>query len=159
VARVALEVVDSSSWKHQLRVKSAGSRTTVPQEFTPGKEVAGSSPRHILTVTGVAIIKNNCRSRPDFFTGKAVVDGGRRANKLHQTWRGNGDGMYAQETRRNTGSPSGDRGIDQLATRERQAGPCGVAERSVVPRKPGNAGGGKGPQLKTDARRDEGHGD
>jgi len=27
----------------------------VPQEFTPGKEVAGSSPRHILTVTGVAI--------------------------------------------------------------------------------------------------------
>ena len=48
---------------------------------------------------------------------------------------------------------------DQLATRERQAGPCGVAERSVVPRKPGNSGGGKGPQLKTDARSDEGHGD
>jgi hypothetical protein len=44
--------------------------------------------------------------------------------------------------------PSGDRGIDQLATRERQAGPCGVAERSVVPMKPGNVGGGKGPQLK-----------
>src|SRR6266436_6579036 len=35
-------------------------------------------------------------------------------------------------------------------TRERQAGPCGVAERSVVPKKPGNSGGGKGPQLKTD---------
>ena len=28
VARVALEVVDSSWWKQQLRVKSAGSRTT-----------------------------------------------------------------------------------------------------------------------------------
>src|SRR5258708_34570745 len=28
VARVALEVVDGSLWKHQLRVKSAGSRTT-----------------------------------------------------------------------------------------------------------------------------------
>jgi hypothetical protein len=27
---------------------------------------------------------------------------------------------------------------DQLATRERPAGPCVVAERSVVPRKPGN---------------------
>src|ERR1017187_5459820 len=40
---------------------------------------------------------------------------------------------------------------DQLATRERQAGPCGVAERFVVPKKPGNSGGGKGPQLKTDA--------
>jgi hypothetical protein len=33
----------------------------------------------------------------------------------------------------------------QLATRESQAGPCGVAERSVVPKKPDNAGRGKGP--------------
>src|SRR5271157_5316444 len=36
---------------------------------------------------------------------------------------------------------------------------CGVAERFVVPRKPGNSGGGKGPQFKTDAERGEGHGD
>jgi hypothetical protein len=50
-------------------------------------------------------------------------------------------------TRSNTGSPSGDRSQDQLATRESQAGPYGVAERSVRPMKPGNAGGGKGPQL------------
>src|SRR5579864_1105448 len=50
--------------------------------------------------------------------------------------------MYAEETRRNTGSPSGDRGRDQLATRERWAGPCGVAERLAVPAKPGNSGGG-----------------
>src|SRR6185312_6578382 len=35
----------------------------------------------------------------------------------------------------------------------------GVAERFVVPRKPGNAGGGKGPQFKTDAIRGEGPGD
>ena len=48
---------------------------------------------------------------------------------------------------------------DQLATRERQAGPCGAAERFVVPTKPGNSGGGKGPQFKTDERSDEGHGD
>ena len=46
-----------------------------------------------------------------------------------------------------TGSPSGDRDKDQLATRERQAGPCGVAERLAVPVKPGNSGGGKGPQC------------
>ena len=31
-----------------------------------------------------------------------------------------------------------------------------MAERLVVLRKPGNAGGGKGPQLKADARSDEG---
>jgi hypothetical protein len=34
---------------------------------------------------------------------------------------------------------------DQLAARESQAGPFGVAVRLVVPMKPGNAGGGKGP--------------
>ena len=48
---------------------------------------------------------------------------------------------------------------DQPAVRERQAGPCGVAERFVVLTKPSNVGGGKGPQLKTDARSNEGHGD
>jgi len=45
---------------------------------------------------------------------------------------------------------------DQPAARERQAGPSGVAERPVLPMKPGNAGGGKGPQLKGDATSDEG---
>src|SRR5258707_5769728 len=43
----------------------------------------------------------------------------------------------------------------QLTTRERQVRPYGVAERLVVPAKPGNSGGGKGPQLKTNARSDE----
>ena len=43
--------------------------------------------------------------------------------------------------------------------REGWAGPHGVAERFVVPLKPDNAGGGKGPQFKTDARRSEGPGD
>src|SRR6516162_10115552 len=38
-------------------------------------------------------------------------------------------------------------------------GAHGVAERFVEPLKPGNAGGGKGPQFKTDARRGEGPGD
>jgi hypothetical protein len=36
---------------------------------------------------------------------------------------------------------------DQPESRERQTGPFGVAERLVVPMKPGNAGGGKGPWL------------
>jgi hypothetical protein len=31
-----------------------------------------------------------------------------------------------------------------------------MAERLEVPMKPGNSGGGKGPQLKADARSDEG---
>src|SRR6266446_915311 len=48
---------------------------------------------------------------------------------------------------------------DQPDAREGQAGRAGVAERLAVPLKPGNAGGGKGPQFKTDATSGEGPGD
>src|SRR6516225_4413578 len=48
---------------------------------------------------------------------------------------------------------------DQPDAREGQAGRFGVAERFAVPLKPVNAGGGKGPQFKTDASRGEGPGD
>ena len=76
-----------------------------------------------------------------------------------QSCRGIGDGMSAKGTIHNTRSPSGDRCMDQLATRERQAGPTGMAERLAVPMKPGNSGGGKGPQLKGNARSGEGQED
>jgi hypothetical protein len=72
--------------------------------------------------------------------------------KFHPTCRGIGDGMQAKGTIRNTGSPSGD---GSTATRERPAGPFGMAERLVVLTKPGNSGGGKEPQLKADARSDD----
>ena len=42
-------------------------------------------------------------------------------------------------------------GDDQPDAGDGQAGRAGVTERFVVPLKPGNAGGGKGPQFKTDA--------
>jgi hypothetical protein len=48
---------------------------------------------------------------------------------------------------------------DQPDAREGQAGRGGVAERLAVLMKPGNAGGGKGPWFKTNARRGEGPGD
>lgn len=44
---------------------------------------------------------------------------------------------------------------DQPVAREGQAGRDGMAERLVVPVKPGNAGGGKRPQFKGNARRGE----
>jgi hypothetical protein len=82
---------------------------------------------------------------------------GSTSEQSRRSCRGIGDGMQTQGTRRNTGNPSGDRALrGQLATRESQAGPFGVAEGPVVPMKPGNAGGGKGPQLKGDAGSDEG---
>lgn len=43
----------------------------------------------------------------------------------------------------------------QPDAREGQAGPPGVAERFVVPLKPGNAGGGKGPQFQVNVPRAE----
>jgi hypothetical protein len=67
--------------------------------------------------------------------------------------------MQANWIIRNTGSPSGDRGVDQLAARERKAGPTGMAERLVVPTKLGNSGREKGLQLKADARSDDGKGE
>jgi len=64
-----------------------------------------------------------------------------------------------QGKRTKHGKPQGVVSDDQAEAREGQAGRPGVAERFVVPRKPGNAGGGKGPQFKTDAIRGEGPGD
>ena len=78
---------------------------------------------------------------------------------FHRTCRGMGDGRQAKGIKRNTGSPSGNCGMNQLAAREKKAGPTGMAERLVVLVKPGNSGGGKEPQLKADARSDDGKGD
>src|SRR5271154_925580 len=85
---------------------------------------------------------------PPWFRGKAEANGIVRANKFHPTCRGIGDGMYAMGTMRNTGSPSGDCSMDQLATRERQGRPCGMAEGLAVPMKPGNSGGGNGSRVR-----------
>jgi hypothetical protein len=41
---------------------------------------------------------------------------------------------------------------DQPDAREGQAGRLGESERFIVPMKPGNAGGGPGPQFWTNAR-------
>src|SRR5213593_4784002 len=64
-----------------------------------------------------------------------------------------------QGKRTQHGKPQGVVSDDQPDAREGQAGRSGVAEGSAVPLKPVNAGGGKGPQFKTDARRGEGPGD
>jgi len=63
--------------------------------------------------------------------------------------------------RRNTGSPMGRLGRvpGEPVSREGRTGPDGVAERAVVVRKPGNAGGAKGPWSGTGAGRGERGGD
>ena len=61
-----------------------------------------------------------------------------------------------QGTGRQHGKPPSARVSPQPDAREGQAGLTGVADRLVVPLKPGNAGGGKGPELKVNVRRGEG---
>jgi len=97
-------------------------------------------------------------TRPGFVGRPKSVEQYERTSSIRPAG-GIGDGMQAKWTMRNTGSPSGDRSVDQLAARERRARPFGMAERLVVPVKPGNSGGGKGLQLRADARSDDRKGD
>ena len=60
-----------------------------------------------------------------------------------------------QGKRTQHGKPYGVVRDGQPNTREGWFGRYRVAERSVVPGKPGNAGGGKGPWFMTDALRSE----
>lgn len=59
-----------------------------------------------------------------------------------------GDSTWIQGNRSNTRSPQWrGGGNSRLATREGMAGLPWVADRFVVPLKPGNSGGGKGPEF------------
>src|SRR5881296_4096987 len=60
-----------------------------------------------------------------------------------------------QGKRAQHGKPQGVVRDDQPDAREGQAGRIGVTERFVLPLKPGNVGGGKGPQFKTNAASSE----
>ncbi len=66
--------------------------------------------------------------------------------------RGSGDGMYTRGERAQHGKPDSVVGRDdQPGTGDGWTGRYGVAERFVVPLRPGNAGGGKGPWFKAGA--------
>ena len=67
--------------------------------------------------------------------------------------------MYTRKAHETREAPRRGQSDDQLEAREGQAGRPGEAERFMVPRKPGNAGGGTEPQFKTDAIRGEEPGD
>src|SRR6201998_709950 len=63
-----------------------------------------------------------------------------------------------QGKRTQHGKPHGVVSDDQPNAREGQGGRRGAAERFVLPLRPGNSGGGKGPQFKADATSSEGGG-
>jgi hypothetical protein len=62
--------------------------------------------------------------------------------------RGSGDGMHERGDLVQHGKPpSVNENFNREPARDR-LGPIGVTDRLVVPRKPGNAGGGKEPEFK-----------
>ena len=90
------------------------------------------------------------------FRGRLIRLGESRAKSTTSRCAGVVATACTQGKRTQHGKPHGVVSDDQPEAREGQAGRLGVAERFVVPLKPGNSGGGKGPQFKTDAIRREG---
>ena len=73
---------------------------------------------------------------------------GKRAKSILSRCAGVVATACTQGKRAQHGKPFGVISDGQPDAREGQAGRLGVAERPVVPKKQGNAGGGKGPQFK-----------
>src|SRR5215467_8649151 len=90
----------------------------------PGSNQSGDRGNEVVGASGVesrlgdlasmqAVTRVNAEQAPKRATQepilpqleKAEAEGTARANGFHQTCRGSGDGMQAEETRRNTGSP------------------------------------------------------
>ena len=99
------------------------------------------------------------RSTRRRFRGRLLRLGKMSEDDAQSLHRGSGGGAYMKESARNTGSPMGWSGMTNRTPARDRPVLMWVAERFVVPLKPDNAGGGKGPQFKTDARRSEGPGD
>ena len=99
-----------------------------------------------------------CRPIRTWNRGRLTRLGDTSEDYAHPLHRGSGGSMYTRKARATREAP-GVVGDDQPDSGDGKAGRLGVAERLVVPLKPGNAGGGKGPWFKTDATSGEGPGD
>ena len=152
----------SGNWSLQPVAIGAAAEVTKPSKpsrpraaFGRLGEQAGrnASERHASPET------RRCGSRPGCYTGKAAVSGDQRGPPLttrHAPGVPPGYGRRHARTRRSDAtreaSAVGARD-SQPTTREGQVGPFEVAERPVRARKPGNAGGAKGPQFKVNVPR------
>src|SRR6185369_2417790 len=102
--------------------------------------------------------KGRCAGRPgDPFRGRLTRLGEMSEEYAQPLHRGSGGSMYTRKAHATREAPMRDQD-DQPDAREGQVGRTGVAERLVVPLKPGNAWGGRGPQFKTNESQGEGPG-
>ena len=83
-----------------------------------------------------------CRPTRQRYRGRLLRLGEMSDDDAQPLHRGSGGSTHTRKARATREAPSVVRD-DQPDAREGQAGRSGVAERFVVPRKPGNAGGGK----------------
>jgi hypothetical protein len=90
--------------------------------------------------------------------GKAVTGQYASESNAVRVHRGIGDGMLARGVLQQHGRshPARRQQAEQPAAREGRAGLDGKSERPILPKRPGNAGGGKGPWFKGNARRSKG---
>src|SRR5262252_6672265 len=103
--------------------------------------------------------KDDAQADPTGFSGKADTAGLPSGNHTPSRCAGVVATACTQGKRTQHGRSHGVVRDDQPDAREGEAGRRGETERFVVPLKPENAGGGKGPQFKTNAKRSEGPGD
>src|SRR5436853_7935663 len=92
---------------------------------------------------------HQCGSRPAIITGKAAASREASDNRSKGTHRGSGSSTRRRGKARNKGSLLGRRtsrhGVRERSTREGEDRLEQMADGSVVPKKPGNSGRGKGP--------------
>ena len=100
-----------------------------------------------------------CRPTRRRFRGRLTRLGEKSEDDAQSLHRGSGGSTYTRKAHATREAPWAWSGMINRTPARDRPGAHGVAERFVVPLKPGNAGGGKGPQFKTDARRGEGPGD
>src|ERR1700730_1212840 len=103
--------------------------------------------------------KDDAQADPTTLSGKADTAGVNERCSTPSRCAGVVATACTQGKRTQHGRPQGVGRDDQPDAREGQAGRPGEAERFMVLMKPGNAGGGTGPQFKTNAIRSEGPGD
>ena len=93
--------------------------------------------------------KDDAQADPTTLSGKADTAGGSERSSTSSRCAGVVATACTQGKRTQHGRPHDVVRDDQPDAREGQAGRRGDAEGFVVPVKPGNAGGGKGPQFRT----------
>src|ERR1700737_1361169 len=142
--------VGASPTRQPLQPEAIGAVMEVTKWLKPSISVsrigASASVQAVTRVNAEKAAKRTMR-RPTRqpFRGRLIRLGEQSEEHAQPLRRGSGDSMNKRKAYATREAPKRGQINDQPEAREGQAGRPGVAERFVVPLKPGNSGGGKGP--------------